>query len=951
LPTKIRENVEELFRDFPDTGGMPRLEEYKRKRNFGVTSEPAGDAAGHPAKPSREFVIQKHAATRLHYDLRLEMDGVLKSWAVPKGPSLDPGVKRLAIQVEDHPFAYRKFEGRIPQGQYGGGDVIVWDRGTYTVDGTLSGQAQLAKGDLKFTLQGEKLRGSFVLVKIRRGEKQNEWLLIKHRDQFADAVWNIDEHGESVVSGRPVNTSKEPPGKVAPRGEKAVFAKSEKSRSKLGVGEIAGAQKAAMPKKVPVTLARLAEKPFSNPDWIFEVKWDGVRTVAFIEKGRVMLQARSGRDVTREYPEFQELAERVRAATAILDGEIVAPDPDGRSNFQRLQDRIGVENPSAKLLEATPTVYYAFDLLYCDGYDLRKATLRDRKNLLNEILHTDELVRYSSHVEEKGEELFAVAKQKLLEGIVAKDARSPYPGNRTSQWLKFKIVNELDAVVGGWTAPRRSRKYFGALVVGLYNGKHLQAIGSVGTGFDEEQQRTIFEKLQTLRADQSPFHPVPRLAEAVEWVKPVLVARVKFANWTDGANLRAPVFLSMRNDRQAKSVTFASEKPALADELKAQATKIKSPAGADAAANETATEKQSSLSKWAAMRASSRKANPALPKASVPLGKPIPARGDNSGAEIAQRIRAEARQDLTLDIDGKSVHFTHLDKVYFPESGITKRDLLSYYSEMADYILPFLAGRPLVLRRYPNGITGTTFFQKEAPAGIPEWLKTARVFSDERGGEMRYVMAEDRAALLYLTNLGCIDHNPWSSRADAQDTPDYVFFDLDPTPDTSFKTVLQVAAEIVQVLQAIRMKCYLKTSGASGFHIFIPLRAEYTYEQTRTFAEVVGRVAAARLPKITTFERSVRRRPKGTVLIDALQNARGKPLAAAYSVRAFPKAPVSTPLSADELNITADPAVWNVRSIAARLKKKGDLWVDFWQNRQDLAVGLARLEKFVRETP
>jgi bifunctional non-homologous end joining protein LigD len=350
------------------------------------------------------------------------------------------------------------------------------------------------------------------------------------------------------------------------------------------------------------------------------------------------------------------------------------------------------------------------------------------------------------------------------------------------------------------------------------------------------------------------------------------------------------------------------------------------------------------------MRASSHKPKAAPPVVAVPSARARGAQDHESGEAIAQRIRAETRQDLMLDVDGKSVSLTHLDKVYFPESGITKRDLLSYYSEVADHILPFLEGRPLVLRRYPNGITGTTFFQKEAPAGIPDWLKTATVFSDERGGEMRYVMADDRAALLYLTNLGCIDHNPWSSRAGAQDTPDYVFFDFDPTPDTAFKTVVKVAAEIYQVLQAIRMKCYLKTSGASGFHIFIPLKAEYTYEQTRTFAEVVGRVAAARLPKITTFERAVRRRPKGTVLIDALQNARGKPLAAAYSARAFPKAPISTPLSADELGGVTDPSVWNIRSIAARLKKKSDLWSDFWNNRQDLAVALRKLEKLVSES-
>ena len=923
---------------------MARLEEYKRKRNFGVTSEPVGDGAGHPlgnaaAKPSREFVIQKHAATRLHYDLRLEMDGVLKSWAVPKGPSLDPSVKRLAIHVEDHPFEYRKFEGQIPQGEYGGGDVIVWDRGTYTVDGTLSGQAQLAKGDLKFTLQGEKLQGSFVLVKIRSSQKQNEWLLIKHKDEFVDTNWNIEEHGESVVSGRAVSTAKKSAKKASPRAQVGVFAKSERSRNRLGVAETAGAQKAAMPKEIAVNLARLAEKPFSNPDWVFEIKWDGVRTVAFVENGRVTLQARSGRNVTREYPEFQELPRQVRAGSAILDGEIVALDPDGRSNFQKLQDRIGVENPSAKLLEATPTVYYAFDLLYCDGYDLRKAALRDRKKLLEEILDTDELVRYSSHVEEKGEELFAVAREKLLEGIVAKDGRSVYSGSRTSDWLKFKLVNELDAVIGGWTAPRRTRKYFGALVVGIYNGKDLQAVGSVGTGFDEKTQRAIFETLQTLRVENSPFRPVPKLAEAVEWVKPELVARVKFANWTDGDNLRAPVFLSLRNDRDAKSVTFASEKPEKAD----QRREIDSADGGEA------KKKKPSLSKWAHMRSSSRQEPQQAPAARREPHKGNGARDHDAGEEIAEQIRREARQDLTLNVDGKNVHFTHLDKVYFPESGITKRDLLSYYSEMAEYILPFLEGRALVLRRYPNGITGTTFFQKEAPAGIPDWLKTATVFSDERGGEMRYVMADDRAALLYLTNLGCIDHNPWSSRADAQDTPDYVFFDLDPTPETPFSLVVRVAAEIYEVLKAIQMPCYLKTSGASGFHIFIPLLAKYTYEQTRTFAEVVGRVAAARLPKITTFERAVRRRPKGTVLIDALQNARGKPLAAAYSVRAFPKAPVSTPLSAAELADASDPSVWNIRSMPARLKKKGNLWGDFWKSRQDLAVGLRRLEKLVKE--
>ncbi|MGA2419543.1 MAG: DNA ligase D [Candidatus Acidiferrum sp.] len=908
---------------------MAKLAEYRRKRDFKVTSEPAG---GKTRAGSRVFVIQKHSATRLHYDLRLEMDGVLKSWAVPKGPSLDPSVKRLAIHVEDHPFEYRKFEGQIPAGQYGAGDVIIWDRGTYEIEGALSGEQQLEKGDLKFTLHGEKLRGSFALVKLRRSERQNEWLLIKHRDEFADAVWNIDEHGESVVSGRAVQSAQAAKSAARARlagNERGLKGGKGAAPPALRAADTPGAVRAPMPTRVDVTLAKLGERIFSNAAWLFEIKWDGVRTVARITGESVELQARSGRDVTREYPEFQDLAKHVRASNAVLDGEIVALDADGRSNFQKLQDRIGVVNPSTKLQEVIPLTYYCFDLLYCDGFDLRRSPLLARKKLLGSILPGSERVRYSEHVLEKGGELLAAARQKHLEGIIGKEITSAYSGSRTSQWLKFKIVNELDAVVAGWTAPRRSRKYFGALVLGLYRDGKLQFIGSVGTGFDEVKQKQILDTLQEMRAAKSAFEMAPRLAEEVEWVRPEMVARVKFANWTDGDNLRAPVFLSLRNDKLAKSCTFAAER--------VEAVKV-----SDSEETSIAT---------AAMESAPVSASPRdRTSAGVAAKQPKTSRGAQSasGGEIAKEIRNAGKPDLTLEVDGKNVHMTHLDKVYFPESGITKRDLLVYYSEMADYILPFIADRPLVLRRYPNGITGTTFFQKEAPTGIPEWLKTATVYSDERGGEMRYVMADDRAALLYLTNLGCIDHNPWSSRAVSQDMPDWVFFDLDPTPDTAFGIVLQVAAEIYEVLKTIKIKCYLKTSGASGFHIFVPLREGYTYEQTRTFAEVVGRVAAGRLPKITTFERAVRRRPAGTVLIDALQNARGKPLAAAYCVRAFAKAPVSTPLDPAELKSLSGPGVWNIRTIPGRMKTRGDLWGDFWKSRQDLEPALGRLEKMVK---
>ena len=861
---------------------MSTLKDYRNKRHFERTPEPRGSAhrSGH-----RVFVIQKHAATRLHYDLRLEVEGVLKSWAVPKGPSLDPGAKRLAVQVEDHPFEYRTFEGSIPKGQYGGGEVIIWDQGTYAPEGELSARDQLARGELKFHLNGEKLRGSFVLVKLKKPGSKNEWLLIKHRDSFADANWNAEEHTESVVSGRTL--------------EDLVEGRSARKPTQRNAGELTGAVRAPMPpmpKGVPVTLAQLKERPFSDANWLFEIKWDGVRAIAQIRQGQATLWARSGRDITQEYPEFRDLAAHFRAIDAIVDGEIVSLDADGRSDFQKLQNRLGAQNPSQKLVQSVPVDYYFFDLPYADGFDLRKSPLLERKELLKRVLMADEKLHYSDHILEKGEELFEAAREKSLEGIIGKLTDSPYSGTRTSSWVKIKIVKELDAVVGGYTAPRRSRKYFGALVLGLYDGRELKFIGSVGTGFDEDSQESIFERLQELRVTRSPFRHPPTLRERVYWVKPELVVRVKYGNWTEDLHLRMPVFLSLRKDRAPQGCTFAAATPAPTEE----------PPN-----------------------------TPAKPRAARP---PV-------SRDPEQELQSGTSESLDLESDGQRVHLTHLNKIYFPQVGLKKRDLLAYYYRMAKYILPFLKDRPLVLRRYPDGVDGKVFFQKEAPPFIPDWIETATVYSDERGGEMQYLMANNRAALLYLTNLGCIDHNPWSSRAKAQDYPDYVFFDLDPTPGTPFSTVLQVARGIYSLLKSIRLQCFLKTSGASGFHIYIPLEPRYTYEQTRTFAEVVGRLVGEEHPKLTTFERTVKNRPQGRVLIDALQNARGKPLACAYSVRAFPEAPVSTPLSPEELTKAISPEKWNLKNVPERVRRVGDVWQDFWQKSQTLDRALELLDE------
>ncbi len=868
---------------------MASLQEYRKKRHFERTPEPAGKRA---AAKGRSFVIQKHAATRLHYDFRLEMDGTLKSWAVPKGPSLNPADKRLAVQVEDHPLDYGGFEGVIPEGNYGAGEVIVWDRGTYEVEGDLPAGKQVERGELKFVLHGQKLRGSFVLVKLKRGQKGNEWLLIKHRDQAADPQWKIEEHDGSVASGRTLEDVAE----GRPGSQPAPIATPAK---------LEGARKAAMPAKIEPALATLVEKPFSDPEWLFEIKWDGVRALTFVKEDELKVQARSGRDVTAEYPELAIVPQRLALRQAIVDGEIVVLDAEGRSDFERLQTRIGVVGPSALLLRQAPAVYYVFDLLYANGYDLREVPLVERKEFLRRVLEADATVRYSDHHVEQGKELFELAKHNGLEGILGKQARSPYPKGRTPLWVKFKIVQELDTVVGGWTAPRGSREDFGALLLGLYDGNKLRFIGGVGSGFTQKSQGEVFEQLEEIKTSRCPFDKVPETKEEAFWVKPELVARVKYNRWTQEPRLRAAIFLGLRKDRSAKECRWEAEIPAAATEVKHVAPKVTHVA--------------------------------------APKGEKIFAGSE----EIENELFHGRAENATLELDGKRVRLTHLNKIYFPESGYTKRNLLAYYYRMADHVLPFLKDRPLVLRRYPDGITGESFFQKEASEAAPEWMSRVTVYSEERQGDMEYFMADDRAALLYLTNLGCIDHNPWSSRRDDLDHPDYVFFDLDPTEGTKFTTTVTLARAVYEKLKSLRLGVFLKTSGATGLHLYVPVERRYTYEQIRTFADIVSRLVAREYPEKVTLERSVRKRPRGKVLLDAYQNSSGKPLAAVYTLRAFPKAPVSTPLEPGELRATLQPEKLNIKTIFPRLEKKGDLWADFWKKRQRLEEAIELLNEQV----
>ena len=892
---------------------MAKLGEYQRKRRFDRTPEPSGEpepAAGKvqdqpspaakrtrlpkPKLPQLEvrlgaehgdtFVVQKHRATRLHYDFRLAIDGTLKSWAVPKGPSQSHADKRLAVQTEDHPLDYANFEGKIPEGNYGAGTVMVWDRGTFHVEGNLDALKQLEKGEIKFSLNGEKLRGSFVLVKLKQSEKGNEWLMIKHKDSAEDSSWNIDEHDGSAFTGRTLEEIKEelPPKRRA---------------NPIHPAELQGARKSAMSSRIEPLLATLADRPFSDPHWLFEIKWDGVRALARIENDALTLRSRTGVDIAKRYPELASLPDALAARQAILDGEIVALDAQGHSDFERLQERMHVRAPSENLVAQIPVVYFVFDLLYCDGYDLRETPLLDRKQLLQRLLHTSERFRYSDHQLEHGKELFALAEQNGLEGIVAKRADSPYVSDRSPYWVKMKITKTVDAVVSGWTVSRTSALPFGSLLLGLYQGKKLRFIGHVGSGFDAKKLKELSGRLKELAAPTCPFDAVPETNEKPSWVSPTLVARVKFSGWTQEHCLRHPVFLALREDARPVDCQWENEVAAAA------------PAAA-----------------------------PAVVRAPEIVGRVLDTR-----AEVENELFKGRSETVTIELDGKRLRLSNLNKVYFPESGHTKRNLLAYYYRMADFILPFLRDRALVLRRYPDGIKGQAFFQKDVREGLPEWFKTVPVDSEHRGEVIQYATANDRASLLFLTGLGCIDHNPWSNRYGDVDHPDYFFFDLDPSDGTEFSVVVAIAQALHEKLEELRLVSFLKTSGATGIHIYISVEPVYTYEQLRTFGEIIARTVTAEHPNLVTSERIVAKRPAGRVLIDVQQNAHGRPLAAAYSVRAFPQAPVSAPLLPRELRPSLRPETLNIKTVFARLKEKGDLWADFWKKRQRLEQAIELL--------
>jgi bifunctional non-homologous end joining protein LigD len=852
------------------------LEEYERKRDFTRTPEPK---PGKPAKTpahTGSFFIQRHNATRLHYDFRLEIDGTLKSWAVPKGPSLDPAVKHFAAMVEDHPLSYGDFEGNIPKGEYGGGSVMLWDRGTFDLiaDSNAGSTAaeQIARGDLKIRLHGEKLSGTWAIVQMKNRGKGNEWLIIKKKDEAAQAPWNIEDLAVSVKTGRtqeeiasdlPAHKTK----KATPKKKVAAHKPDAPDPDRPNPEKLTGAVRGPMPGFFAPMAGTLADHLPKGDDWIFEVKWDGVRGLCFISDATLRIHTRNDNPCERQYPELQVLPHYIKAEQAILDGEIVVMDSHGVSHFELIQPRIHTQdaNAIAKMGQKNPVHLYVFDLLYLDGFDLRRVPLIERKRLLQKIVKPFPLLRVSEHFENAGQDLLEAARQSGLEGLVAKCTTSVYESRRSRNWLKLKLTSEQEFVIGGFTPGERD--HFGSLAVGFYEDGKLHYAGNVGTGFNARNLAQLWALLEPLQVGKMPFAKAEKIPAGTVWVKPELVAQIKFANWTGDRKLRAPVYLGLRDDKPSSEV--------------------------------------------------SREEVP--PPAFLPPD----------------------RKEVTADIDGHSLKFTNLDKIYYPGDGYAKRDLLNYYDSVAVLLLPHLKDRPLSLKRYPNGIHEPFFFQKNTPEGYPSWLRT------ETADDIRYVLAQDRASLLYLTNLGCIDQNPWMSRVGSLDHPDFILIDLDPQ-QCEFGKIVEATQLVKQKLDLIGLTGYPKTTGGDGMHIFIPIEPHYSYEQARTFAEVIARMLAGERPDLFTTPRSVAAREKNRVYFDYLQIAASKTISAPYVARAYPGAPVSTPLAWDEVKASLHPSQFSIGNAPERFARVGDLFAGVLEKPQRIEKAFTRLEALLK---
>ena len=844
------------------------LEDYNKKRNFKETSEPEGKekASGKKLK----FVIQRHAASRLHYDFRLEMEGVLKSWAVPKGPSLNPSDKRLAMMVEDHPYSYRTFEGSIPKGNYGAGEVEIWDEGTYEPIEKVKGKtddmimrAELHKQSLKFILHGKKLKGEFALVKIKNSKDENAWLLIKHKDKYAvEEDYDAEDHT--------LKTSKVTAYLEEKESKKKNTSTESLKHYKNYAPALSGEKK--LSEFIKPMLCKVSDKAFDDKDWAFEIKWDGYRAIADMSKDELRLYSRNGIDFSQKFKKITHSL-NLQEHPMILDGEIVAYDDKGKPNFQWLQ-RIG-DHPDLAL------TFQVFDLLWLNGHSTENLSYLQRKELLKDALIENEIIKYSDHILEKGRDFFQAAKDMGLEGIVAKKTDSLYKENlRSSEWLKIKIHKSDEAVICGFTEPKGSRKKFGALILGKYLNGEMVFCGHTGGGFNDKSLSDIYDKMQPLITKNSVFKITPKTNTKATWIKPELVAEIKFSELTEDNIYRHPSFLRLRDDVNPNDVKFNSENSSKNENMK----------------------------------------------------------------KIEPKKRM-GKDDVLKKIGKQELKLTNQNKIYFPEDDITKGDVIDFYQSISKYILPHLKDRPQSMNRYPNGIKGLSFFQKDAAEETPEWIETQKVFSESSDKYINYIICNDRETMAYLNNLGCIELNIWTSKIKKADNPDYLVLDLDPSEKNSFEDVIETAQAVKEVLDLAGVGGYPKTSGSSGIHVYIPMNAKYSYDQVKNFGHLLMQMVQKKLPDLTTLERSLQKRDKNKIYLDYLQNRRGQTLASVYSLRPKNGAPVSMPLEWKEVKNGLKPTDFNIHNSLDRLKEKGDIFKPILGKGVDMLKAIKKLEE------
>jgi bifunctional non-homologous end joining protein LigD len=807
------------------------LSKYRAKRSLDRTPEPGARPPAPAPAPGGLFVVHMHAARRLHWDLRLEMNGVLTSWAVPKGPSPNRADKRLAVHVEDHPLEYGDFEGVIPEGNYGAGAVIVWDRGRWVP--LEDPEAGMRNGKLLFELRGYKLKGRWTLVKLKKGEK--EWLLIKEKDSYVSDSSELPP--ESVLSGLTVEELKAGKDRAGPVVKELQRLKAHRRAVTLEEAE-------------PM-LAETREQPFSKPGWLFELKLDGyrVRAGGGREGDEARLVTRNGHDIAAGFPEIARAIMALPYDGLVLDGELVVPDEAGRPSFQRLQNRarVGRALDVRRAAVESPGVLYVFDLLAFEGYDVRPLPLEKRKALLERIVPGVGPIKYIEHFEKNGEALYEQVVKLGLEGIVAKKADSPYRAGRSPNWLKIRADRTDEFVVVGFTRPKGSRSGFGALDLGAYEDGKLVYAGRAGSGFTDKELKDVTALLERGIRATPPFSGPAPPDDGHTWVEPTLVAEVRYKEWTNEGLLRQPVFVRFRDD------------------------------------------------------------------------KPV--------SEIAKKGEGRGERDLAVPSESPSplsplpreVKFSNLEKVFWPDQGYTKGNLIEYYRAVSPWLLPYLKDRPVVLTRYPDGIGGKSFFQKDAPSFVPEWMRLERIWSEDTQREISYFVCDNVESLLYIANMASIPLHIWGSRIASLEQPDWCILDLDPK-EAPFEHVVTIARATKTLCDDIGLPCFIKTSGSTGLHVLLPLGRQCTYEQARTLGGLLARVIAAELPEIATITRQVEKRG-ARVYLDYVQNGHGRLLVAPFSVRPLPGAPVSMPLKWNEVTPKLDIRKFTIQNAPARMKK------------------------------